>query len=38
MENSNFGIEVITTEIKFPSDMAFLDIDDILVLEKNREL
>jgi aldose sugar dehydrogenase len=35
MENPNFGIEVITTGIEFPSDMAFLDTDDILVLEKN---
>jgi glucose/arabinose dehydrogenase len=35
MENPNFGIEVITTGIEFPSDMAFLDTNDILVLEKN---
>jgi hypothetical protein len=38
MEDPNFGIELITTRIEFPSDMAFLDIDDILVLEKMREL
>jgi aldose sugar dehydrogenase len=35
MENPNFGIEVIATGIEFPSDMAFLDTNDILVLEKN---
>jgi glucose/arabinose dehydrogenase len=35
MENPNFGVEVITTGIEFPSDMAFLETDDILVLEKN---
>jgi glucose/arabinose dehydrogenase len=35
MENPNLGIEVVTTGIEFPSDMAFLDTNDILVLEKN---
>jgi aldose sugar dehydrogenase len=35
MEDPNFGIEVVTTGIEFPSDMAFLDTNDILVLEKN---
>jgi aldose sugar dehydrogenase len=35
MEDPNFGVEVVTTGIEFPSDMAFLDTDDILVLEKN---
>jgi aldose sugar dehydrogenase len=35
IEDPDFGIEVVATEIEFPSDMAFLDINDILVLEKN---
>jgi glucose/arabinose dehydrogenase len=35
IEDPNFGIEVVSTGVEFPSDMAFLDINDILVLEKN---
>ena len=35
IEDPNFGIEVVSIGIEFPSDMAFLDINDILVLEKN---
>src|SRR5262245_59638916 len=35
MEDPKFGIEVVASGVDFPSDMAFLDTDDILLLEKN---
>jgi hypothetical protein len=38
MENPIFGIEIVTTRIEFPSNMAFLDINGILALEKMKEL
>jgi aldose sugar dehydrogenase len=36
IEKPNLGIDIITTGIDFPSDMAFLGVNDILVLEKNQ--
>lgn len=35
INDPNFKVEVVSDGIKFPTSMAFLGLDDILVLEKN---
>jgi aldose sugar dehydrogenase len=35
LRDPNLGIEIVYSGLNFPSDMAFFDANDILVLEKN---
>lgn len=35
VNDTNFAVETVATGLKFPTDMAFLSDDDILVLEKD---